>query len=168
MDGASGQSQYKMIFKDCLDKASDSSIIMISLVPLAIIATKSGLVLWRNKHVSSTKNCRPMKFLFDKESKATVQREYKSVRKEIDALTPSSISVNGRKLLANNDLTMTMVDGKLINEINATPSQMNDFDLFEKLPCNEDNFSFGISSLHCWIRFLECLLKIAFRLPIKK
>lgn len=48
------------------------------------------------------------------------------------------------------------------------PSQMNNFSLIEKRVCNKTNFSFGVSSLHCWIRFLECMLHIAYRLPIKK
>lgn len=32
--------------------------------------------------------------------------------------------------------------------------------------CNTDNFEFGLSTLHCWIRFLECILKLAFELKI--
>lgn len=177
MDGASGQSEYKQVFKNCTDGAIDSSILMISLVPLAIIS--GSVILWINKQASSTKYCRPIRFMFAKETKESVQREYSSVQDEIDQLTTTLIDVNGRKLHANHKLFMTMVDGKLINEINdssdcncnicgATPKQMNNFDIIEELECNECNYSFGISSLHCWIRFLECLLKIAFRLPIEK
>lgn len=177
MDGASGQSEYKQTFHDCKEKASDASIFMISLVPLTILSSNS--VLWQNNQASSTKYCRPIKFLFEKESTEIVKREHKMVQSEIDALTLSTIKVNGRELRAKHELKMTMVDGKLINEITDTsssncnicgakPSQMNDFDLIEKLICNEKNFSFGVSSLHCWIRCMECLLKIAFRLPIKK
>lgn len=31
-----------------------------------------------------------------------------------------------------------------------------------------ENLQFGISVLHGWIRFLECLLHLAYKLPIKK
>ncbi|KAG4066278.1 hypothetical protein HA402_000502 [Bradysia odoriphaga] len=142
MDGASGQSEYKQIFKNCTETVTDSSIMMISLVPLAI---RSGSdILWMNNQASSTKYCRPIIFMFAKENKKFVQREYASVQNEIDHLIPSSIDVDGRNSLVHHNLTMTMVDGKLINEINdssdsncnirgATPKQMNDFDLIEKL-----------------------------------
>lgn len=180
MDGASGQSEYKQLFKDCPDNATDSSIIMMSLVPLMIRSNDSAQsVLWQNAYASSTRYCRPIKFLFAKESKDIVQREYKVLQEDIKALTQTPITVNGRKMTADHDLTMTMVDGKLINAVTKTsdcncnicgakPSQMNDFELIRTFKCNKDNFSFGISSLHCWIRFLECLLKIAFRIPVGK
>lgn len=177
MDGASGQSQYKQIFNDSLEKVSDASIIMISLVPLRILYASA--VLWQNHQSSSTKYCRPIKFLFDKESKEIVKREFNSVRNKINALTSSSLEVKGRQLFAKHELIMTMVDGKLINEVTdcsssncnicgAKPSQMNNFRLIEKRACNEHVFAFGVSSLHCWILFLKCMLKIAYRLQIKK
>lgn len=30
------------------------------------------------------------------------------------------------------------------------------------------NFQFGLSTLHAWIRFMECLLHIVYRLQFKK
>ena len=32
---------------------------------------------------------------------------------------------------------------------------------------NAENLNFGLSILHCWIRFFECLFHTAYRLPIK-
>lgn len=118
MDGSSGQSEYKQVFKNCTDGAIDSSILMISLVPLAI---RSGsTILWINNQASSTKYCRPIRVMFDKENKESVQREHDSVQEEINHLKPSLVDVYGRKLHAKHHLTMTMVDGKLINEINES------------------------------------------------
>ncbi|XP_030763922.1 uncharacterized protein LOC115888358 isoform X1 [Sitophilus oryzae] len=34
-------------------------------------------------------------------------------------------------------------------------------------PSQIENYRFGLSTLHCWIRFFECLLHIGYRLPIK-
>lgn len=35
-------------------------------------------------------------------------------------------------------------------------------------PINENNLSFDISSFHAWIKVLECILHIAYRLDVKK
>lgn len=48
------------------------------------------------------------------------------------------------------------------------PTEMNNLDLLKTKICNEDNYNFGISSLHCWIRFFECILHIANKLPIER
>lgn len=44
---------------------------------------------------------------------------------------------------------------------------MNSKKVAEKPP-NADHYRFGLSTLHCWIRFFECLLHISYRIPIKK
>lgn len=71
-----------------------------------------------------------------------------------------------------------MFDGSVVNvpsETNsttrciicgATPKEMNQEAVVQKTP-NIDNYRFGLSTLHCWIRFFECLLHIAYRLPLK-
>lgn len=46
-------------------------------------------------------------------------------------------------------------------------SKMNDIDFVRSLPVTEENLSFGLSSLHAYIRFFECLLHVAYRLDIK-
>lgn len=72
-----------------------------------------------------------------------------------------------------------MIDGKTLdflsdsshcncNICGATPNQMNNFDYLKTLPCNAEYYSFGLSTLHCWIRFLECLLHISYRMEIKR
>ena len=48
----------------------------------------------------------------------------------------------------------------------ATPKDMNSLSVNNRFP-NPDNYCFGLSTLHCWIRFFECLLHIGYRLPIK-
>ncbi|CAH1962448.1 unnamed protein product, partial [Acanthoscelides obtectus] len=75
-------------------------------------------------------------------------------------------------------LMLTMLDssvGNVLSETNstmkciicgATPKDMNTLAGINRPP-NVDNYRFGLSTLHCWIRFFECLLHIGYRLPIK-
>ncbi|KYN19752.1 hypothetical protein ALC57_07905 [Trachymyrmex cornetzi] len=72
-----------------------------------------------------------------------------------------------------------MIDGKTCNVLtgqkssnscnicNANPSKMNDLSFINSLLSNEDNYKFGLSTLHCWIRFME-QGKVYFRFLIRK
>ena len=72
-----------------------------------------------------------------------------------------------------------MVDGKICNVLsntkssqrcylcNATPKTMNELCSNKSRDINEEYYSFGLSSLHCWIRCFECLLHISYRLNVK-
>ncbi|CAH2002924.1 unnamed protein product [Acanthoscelides obtectus] len=76
------------------------------------------------------------------------------------------------------DMMLTMLDGSVVNVLSetnstmkciicgATPKDMNTLTGINRPP-NVDNYRFGLSTLHCWIRFFECLLHIGYRLPIK-
>lgn len=81
-------------------------------------------------------------------------------------------------------LYLTLIDGKVLNVItgiksmqicpicHATPRQFNDLSNINTksttfLP-RPNNLQYGISPLHAWIRFLECLLHISYRLHLKK
>lgn len=73
-----------------------------------------------------------------------------------------------------------MVDGKVCSSLTETkssarcyickakPTQMNNIDAVKKLKVDEKSFNFGLSTLHAWIRFMEFLLKISYRLQVKK
>jgi len=50
----------------------------------------------------------------------------------------------------------------------ATSKQFNLIDEMVKREVKTDNLSFGISVLHGWIRFFECLLHLSYKLPLKK
>ena len=50
----------------------------------------------------------------------------------------------------------------------ARPTQMNDLETLMKCKISPETLGYGISSLHAWIRSLECILHIAYKLPIKK
>lgn len=49
----------------------------------------------------------------------------------------------------------------------ASPKEMNDLNLVKKKIVKDEYFSFGLSSLYCWIRCFECLLHISYKINIK-
>ena len=73
-----------------------------------------------------------------------------------------------------------MLDGKVCNVLTdeasstscnicrATPNQMNKLDLLQKLHVEENHYYYGLSTLHCRIRFMECILHIAYNLDFEK
>lgn len=72
-------------------------------------------------------------------------------------------------------MLMTMVDDKVINTLTESSSQicfiykcnpknMNNLDQMHNFQINENNFKYGLSTLHAWIKFLECVLHISYKL----
>ena len=78
------------------------------------------------------------------------------------------------------DMKFTMVDGKVVSAVLgvksaqtcnvclANPKDMNDIDKVSSQKVIEECLLFGISPLHSWIRSFECILHIAYRLPVCK
>lgn len=174
-DGSSGHSTYKQKFEK--SDQSDEFLFVFSFVPLRLV-TESGIVAWQNPRPSSTMFCRPIKFIFSKETTAFTISETNEVLKEIEELQPTKVSIFEREVSVNHELLLTMVDGKICNALTetsssqkcyicgATPAVMND----EKRTflANRNNLGFGLSTLHAWIRSFECLLHISYRIDIKK
>lgn len=50
----------------------------------------------------------------------------------------------------------------------ATAKQFNDISTMIDLPIIKENLCFGMSVLHTWIRFFECLLHVSYKLPAKQ
>lgn len=73
-----------------------------------------------------------------------------------------------------------MIDGKIINYVSNTnstskcyicgamPSKMNDLAAMKArlIHVKVDHFQYGLSPLHARIKFLECILKISYRLEL--
>lgn len=177
LDGASGQSKYKQTFRNDNGSSSDESVFMISLMPLQIKSSDS--IIWKNPHPSSTKYCRPVRFNFMKENHETTNQEFNEMQSQIASLENTLVNSNDQDVNNDHKLFSTMVDGKVINHLtdtpnsncnicDAKPSEMNNHELLKVKRCEKDNYCFGLSTLHCWIRFLEAVLHIAYRLPIEK
>lgn len=93
-DGSSGHSTYKQKFADT--EATDEYLFVFSLVPLQL-RDESGNIAWQNPRPSSTMYCRPIKFMFSKESKEFTVSETDKVLKDISELLPTMCSVDGSK-----------------------------------------------------------------------
>lgn len=173
LDGSSSQSNYKQSFLD--PQLDDSSVVMMSIVPLRLV-DRANIIVWENPAPGSTRFCRPIKFIFTSETKDFVTRETSQMEQEISELVPTSC---GDATVAH-ELHMTMIDGKVANIIAdvpssatcpiclAKPSEMNNLDLVATKPIREDIYKLGISSLHMKIRCMECILHISYNLDFQR
>jgi len=174
-DGSSGHSTYKQKFIQNLSE-TDEFLFVIALVPLKLIDSNNNELYPRP---SSTFYCRIIKFIFAKENKSLVQQEESQINKEIENLIPYLGNINNKNVQVHFMLYFTMLDGSVSNILSdtnscskcyiceATPKEMNLVKVFEKSP-KAEHYRFGLSILHSWIRFFECILHIAYRLPLKK
>ncbi|XP_062543340.1 uncharacterized protein LOC134210917 [Armigeres subalbatus] len=119
---------------------------------------------------------------FVKESKEVVIDCKNTIERELSELVPVKIDLEQEKyVLVDFDFVMSMVDGKVLNYITgtssmqncpickATPNVMTSLEEFEKGYIPEiGTLIYGISPLHAWMRFFECLLHISYRMDFKK
>ncbi|XP_048005624.1 uncharacterized protein LOC125241277 [Leguminivora glycinivorella] len=174
-DESSGHSTYKQKFTD--NASTDQYLFVFSFVPLRLLDDENK-VIWQNPRPSSTMYCRPIKFIFAKETTELTTVGTNKVLDQINNLLPSICTVDSSQFSVNHKLSLTMTDGKVCNALSnhrstqscfichATPTQMNgDADGFDP---NEENYGFGLSTLHAWIRCFECFLHISYKLDIKK
>lgn len=176
-DGSSGHSNYKQKFQTV--ECNDEFLFIISFVPLKIEENNENkTVAWYNPRTSSTRYCRPIKILFSKETSETTQIECEKIKAQIEHLNPTKVYIEGTEIAISHKLLLTMVDGKVCNSLTenkstqtcyicgATPKQMNSYEA--RIPINTEYFSFGLSTLHAWIRTFEFFLHISYRINLKK
>lgn len=177
-DGSSDQSCYKQKFND--PTISDESIFTISMVPLEIRDPSTEAVYWSNPHPASTRYCRPLKLEFAKETMEKIVTEVRAIEEQINCLKPTSIEVERTLYEITVVMKLTMIDGKVCQALTGTPSaatcyicgarpsEMNNLDAVLIKESNTQNYELGLSTLHAWIRFMECLLHISYRLDFCK
>ncbi|KAL4152921.1 hypothetical protein QTP88_000754 [Uroleucon formosanum] len=175
-DGSSGHSSYKQAF--CSTESSDSAVFITSIVPFRLV--NGDKIIWQNPRLASTRYCRPIKIEFIKESTDTSIAEKEKVQSQINKLINSTVTFDKKSFIVTHNLILGMVDGKICNALTDTTStlrcflcgtiskQFNLIDEMVKREVKTDNLSFGISVLHGWIRFFECLLHLSYKLPLKK
>ncbi|GBL75702.1 hypothetical protein AVEN_155009-1 [Araneus ventricosus] len=174
------QSRYKQKFssKNC----SDASLFSISIVPIQIYSVndqKIKKIVWQNSSPCSTRYCRPVKFLFAEETLNVIKTaEVKRIKEQV-SLLPTKISINDMEVSVKPTLIFCMIDGKICNAVagcestqtcylcGAKPSEMNKERITMQKTINRDLLSTGLSPLHTWIRFFECILHLSYRFEIK-
>lgn len=181
-DGSTGQSMYKQRFEASEPASFDQSLFVTTVIPLKLV-DNFGTVLWINQTPQSVRFCRPLKMEFVKESKEHILKEKENLDTQIKNLMPFVGEIlNERKVVVSYDLHMTLIDGKVLNILTGTkscqlcpicgagPKQfMKNIDtsssIFKPKP---GSLQYGMSPLHAWIRIFELLLKISYRMELKK
>lgn len=114
-DGSSNHSQYKQSFQTT--DISDTSMFTVSLVPLQLqcVNNNEKIVLWSNPRYSSTRFCRPLKFIFMKENNDKTIEMYTEIEDEISRLTNTIIYINDISIISiKHTLIFSMIDGKVM------------------------------------------------------
>lgn len=181
-DGSSGQSMYKQRFETERSDSTDQSLFVTTLVPLKLL-DHLDKVLWINSTPQSIRFCRPIKIEFAKETAAHILEEKVNLDTQISNLKPFMCTVlQERSIKISYDLNMTLIDGKVLNILTGTnscqccpicgskPTQfLKTVDLkSECFQSKPGTLCYGVSPLHAWIRFLEFVLKISYRIGINK
>lgn len=124
--------------------------------------------------------CRIIKFEFTPEIAENTLKEYNYYSQETNNLRPTQVILGDISFCVVHYLECTMIDGKTCNVLTnekssascnicgARPSQMNELQLVHSLPPKAEFYKLGLSTLHCKIRFMECLLHIAYNMDFKK
>ncbi|XP_050312211.1 uncharacterized protein LOC126747535 [Anthonomus grandis grandis] len=182
-DGSSGMSQYKQQFAE--SNISDANIFLTSMVPIQLIngdpKSKDKFVIWENPKTSSTRLCRPLRVQFRHETTELSVREKQYFDQQISDLQPTKLDIQGNNVFLKHILYFTMIDGKLCNAVtentstqrcylcNLTSKDFNNIDkVLKQKIADESRFQFGLSSLHAWIRFFECLLHLSYKMEFKQ
>lgn len=141
---------------------------VIAFVPLKLVHGNRDL--WVNTHPSSTLFCRPIKLIFLKESEALIGEQESQILEEIRNLSPYRFNSSGTEATINFQFHFTVIDGKVANILSetnsnskcyickATPKEMNTEKVYDKIP-DAEQYHFGLSTLHCWIRFFLMSVK---------
>lgn len=182
-DGSSGMSEYKQKFLN--PNISDANIFLTSMVPLQLIngdpSSKENLVIWQNPRPSSTRFCRPIRIQFKRETTELSVMEMQHIQKQISELQPTKMPLQNSDVFVQHKLYFTMIDGKICNAVTENASTQRcyicgltskDFNNVDKIlqtnVIDECRYQFGLSSLHAWIRFFECLLHVSYKLVIQQ
>lgn len=181
MDGSTGYSQFNHSLPE--GSIDDSDVFAATLTPIQLYVHSDGKhILWHNPTPQSIRFCRPIMLQFIKESREIILKTKHDLEKEMCELTPLKIDLPGDKfVLIDFNFVLSMIDGKVLTYITgsssmqncpicgATPNIMNSIEKLEEgFTANEDTLYYGISPLHAWIRFFECLLHISYRMEIKQ
>ncbi|CAH1098922.1 unnamed protein product [Psylliodes chrysocephalus] len=110
-DESADHATYRQEFTNSEGKKIDEYMYAICLVPLQLNVDSN--IVWQNSRPSSTRFCRPIKLLFDKESTPLIKKEIKSVKEQIENKFPTRIEEFNMNI--NHKFCLTMIDGKTCN-----------------------------------------------------
>jgi hypothetical protein len=175
-DGSTGQSQYNQKV-DKNENYDEKSLVATTITPLKIV-TADDDCYWTNCLPHSTRFVRPKEIMYIKETKEVVLDIYKRFQMEIDDIKEFSVKLSDSKeLIFCYIFYCTAIDGKVLAIITgtdgnqncplckSTPTEMSTVENFSngQFEIDDSLCQFGISHLHAWIRFFECIIHISYR-----
>lgn len=182
-DCSSGHAQYKQVFSNpSISNNTDSSLLATTLIPLRLLLS-SEIPLWNNPTPQSVRFCRPLKLEYINETKEVIIKEELELRNQINTLKEVVINIDGDKtIVIKFKLYLTLIDGKVLNVLTGTKSSLccpicgasstsfrsiTDYksEIFRAKECS---LKYGISPLHCWLRFFEYVLHAGYKCEVKK
>lgn len=177
-DGSTGQSLYKQKFSDA--GVDENCMFATTFTPLQI-STNTGDVIWMNPSPQSYRYCRPVHIQYEKESQNLINSEKQLVQNQIDNLTPMHAKTSeGHQIKIKCELYCAAIDGKVLNTLlntksqlrcpycQLTSSQFNNLDTVFSSSVDESLLRYGVSPLHFWIRALEFVLKLGYKVKVKQ
>lgn len=181
-DGSTGHSGYKQKFGASSAEVSDENLFAVTLITLRLL-WRNNTVLWNNRSSQFIRFCWPIKLEFVKESANLILNHKEAIENQIAALLILKIKLQEYMISVHFSLHLTLIDGKVLNTIittkcmqtcpicHATHRQFNERSSINTesttfLP-RPNSLQYGISPFYAWIKFLECLLHISYRLHIK-
>lgn len=175
-DSSSGFKNPHQKFADAenVSMKSEQSLFASTFILVALM-TAEGTRLWTNPTPQSIRFCRPIRIAIEKETNEAILSEKHRLDKEVDELQPHHFSLsNGKKVTVKFDPYFTMIDGKCLNCVLGNSAtvrcpicyvSMDNFNLEpdwnSEIP--SENLRHGIANLHCEIKAIEQLIKLAAR-----
>jgi len=127
-DGSSGHSVYNQSFKNAEKNTNidDENLLATTLIPLRLrLLNGSNEILWNNKMFQSPRFCRPKKLQYVHETKNVILIEKQALEDEIRNLQTYEIVLENGHIRIHFRLSMTLIDGKVLNIITATKSMQS-------------------------------------------
>lgn len=177
-DGASNQGRYNQKLPGV--NSTDETVFTVFMVSLCLKERNKSTIVWNNPHPASPRRCIPIVFIFAKETKDRTKQEMQLIKDQIEKLQPIKLTISDITFIVHVNMHLTMVDGKVSQALSDTPSsascyicgakptKMNQLQRVKEKRVITSHYEFGLSTLHMWIRFMECILHIGYRLDFCK
>ena len=142
---------------------------MRPFTPQIVLADQPSTIVYKNRLPNSPHSCRPIRLSYERETKLTIRTEVARLQREIQDLQPFTLPENP-SVLVNFKALMTMIDGKVLQEITDCPASSScpichktyrqiaqaDGDFEPK----EGTLEYGACILHFGIRTIEALFNM--------
>lgn len=181
-DGSSGHKNPHQIFENEVNFTDEmfQTMFATTYTIISLTCTDTGTE-WMNPSPQSTRFCRPLRLALEKEvsgSGGTIVEEKNRLYAEVENFVPFQTAVEGKDVIITYDANLTTIDGKDLNAILGNSSTLRcplceltmhqyAHDVNVKYDLDSNKYAHGLGLLHCYIRTIDFLLQLSYRLPFK-